>query len=70
MNLILVLQILFLSYGSYTFFIEHVLVFPILYLYYRTCTSISDKEVPVGTTKHFTCTKVPVGTPEQIQRYP
>ena len=67
--LILVLQNLFLSYGSYTCFTEHVLVFQILYLYYRTCTCILDKEVPVGTTEHFTCTKVPVGTPEQIQRY-
>ena len=69
-DLILVLHNLFLSYGSYTCFTEYVLVFQILYLYYRTCTCISDKEVLVGTIEHFTCTKVPVGTPEQIQRYP
>ena len=69
-DLILVLRSMYLYFRSYTCITEHVLVFQILYLYYRTGTCISDEEVPVGTTEHFTCTKVPVGTPEQIQRYP
>ena len=46
-----------------------ILVLQILYLCYRTDSCILDKEVPVGTIEYFSCTKVPVGTPEQIRRY-
>ena len=42
----------------------------ILYLYYGAYSCISDTEVLEGATEHFTCTKVPIGTTEQIQRYP
>ena len=42
---------------------ELILGFRILYGAY---SRISDKEIPVGITKHFSCTKVPVGTTEQI----
>ena len=55
MERILVLQSLFLSYGSYTGITEHVLVLRILYGAY------SGTKLPVGTTQiHYT--KVPVGT--------
>ena len=33
---------------------------------YGAYSRISDTEVPVGATKHFTCAKIPVGTTEQI----
>ena len=62
------------DYGTYTGISEHILVLQnlylytglililqILYWYYRTYYCISDIEVPVGTTEHFTGTKVPVG---------
>ena len=41
LDLILVLQSIYLSYGSYTCITEHVLVLQILYLFYRaySCTS-------------------------------
>ena len=61
-KLILVLQSLFLYLRSYTYIMEHILVLQILYLYYGAYSCISDTEVLVGTTEHFTCTKVPVGT--------
>ena len=54
---------------SYMYITELILVLQILFWCYRTDYYISDKEVPVGTIEYFTCTKVPVGTPEQIQRY-
>ena len=56
-ELILVLRNLYLCTGL-------ILVLQILYLCYQTDSCISDKEVPVGTIEYFTCTKVPVGTPE------
>ena len=55
MDLILVLQSLFLSYGSYTCVTKLILVFQILYGAY------SGTKVPVGTT-HIHYTEVPVGT--------
>ena len=69
-ELILVLQSLFLYFRSYTFITEHILVLQILYLYYGAYSCILDTEVPIGTIEHFTCTKVPAGTTEQIQRHP
>ena len=67
------------DYGTYTGISEHILVLQnlylytglililqILYWYYRTYYCISDTEVPVGATEHFTGTKVPVGATEQI----
>ena len=42
---------------------ELILGFLILYGAY---SRISDREIPVGTTEHFSCTKVPVGTTEHI----
>ena len=62
-ELILVLRSIYLSYGSYTCVTELILVFQILYLFYQyrsTRRYYGD----------FTCTKVPVGTTEQIQGYP
>ena len=81
MDLILVLRILYLCYGAYsgakvpvgTTQIPYtevpicttglILILQKLYLFYR-----------YGSTRRyyrdFTCTKVPVGTTEQIQRYP
>ena len=56
-------------FRSYMYITELILVLQILYLCYQIDSCISDKEVPVGTIEYFTCTKVPVGTPEQIQRY-
>ena len=41
-NLILVLQSIYLSYGSCTFITEHVLVLGILYLFYRTYYCLMD----------------------------
>ena len=38
-------------FGSYTCLTEHILILRILYLYYRTYTSFTDTEVPVGTTE-------------------
>ena len=67
-ELILMLQSLFLSFGSYTCMTEHILVLRILYGAY------SDTKVPIGTTQiHYT--EVPVGTTElililPIQEYP
>ena len=61
-ELILVLQSLFLYLRSYTYIMEHILVLQILYLYYGAYSCILDTEVPVGTTEHFTCTKVLVGS--------
>ena len=62
-DLILALRSIYLSYGTYTCITEHILVLLILYLCYG-----------YGSThryyRDFTCTKVPVGTTEQIQRYP
>ena len=49
-------------YRTYSCLADLILVLP-------TDSCISDKEVPVGTIEYFTCTKVPAGTPEQIQRY-
>ena len=54
-ELILVLRNLYLYTGL-------ILILRILYWHYRTYYCISDKEVPVGTTEHFTGTKVPVDT--------
>ena len=40
-------------------FTELILGFPILY---RAYSIISDREIPVGNTEHFSSTKVSVGT--------
>ena len=56
-DLILVLQSLFLYFESYTCITELILALRNLYLCYRAYSYILDTEVPVGTT-------------EQIQRYP
>ena len=61
-DLILVLRILYLYYGFYTCLKDFILVLRSLFFSCRSYTCISDKEVPVGTTEHFTCTKVLVGT--------
>ena len=42
---------------------ELILGFRILY---KTYSRISDREIPVGITKHFSCTKVTVVTTKQI----
>ena len=63
-------EVLLRYYGTYFGIVELILVLRILYLYYGAYSCISDTEVPVGTTKHFTYTKLPIGTIEQIQRYP
>ena len=81
-DLILVLQSIYLYFGSYTCIMEHVLVFQILYLYYRAYTCISDLILVLqsiylyygyGSTRRYyrTDTEVPVGTTELIliQRY-
>ena len=58
MELIFVLQSIYLSYGSYTCVTELILVFRILFVCYGTYTCT---KVPVGTT-HIHYTEVPVGT--------
>ena len=63
-------EVLLRYYGTYSGIAELILVLRILYLYYGAYSCISDTEVPEGTIEHFTCTKVPIGTTEQIQRYP
>ena len=40
--IILVLQSIYLYFGSYTYITEHILVFRILYLYYRAYTCLTD----------------------------
>ena len=58
-DLILTLRNMYLSYGSYTCFTEHILVLWILYrAYFGT-------KVPVGTTQ-IPYTAVPVGTTRLI----
>ena len=100
-DLILVLRSLFLYFGSYSCILDLILVLWILYLCYGAysgtkvpvgTTQIPYTEVPIGTIglililqnlylfyryestrryyRDFTCTKVPVGFTEQIQRYP
>ena len=59
---------MYLSYGSYTFFTEHILVLRILYRAY------SGTKVPVGTTQ-IPYTEVSIGTTGLIlillvQEYP
>ena len=44
----LVLHNLYGSYGAYTGVSEHILVFRILYVYYRTYTYFTDTRVPLG----------------------
>ena len=70
--LILVFWILFLYFRSYTCITELILVLQNLYLRYRANSCISDTEVPVGTTKQFIGTKVPIVLQNRfiIQRYP
>ena len=58
MELIFVLQGIYLSYGSYTCVTKLILVFRILFMYYGTYTCT---KVPVGTT-HIHYAEVPVGT--------
>ena len=59
-------EVLLRYYGTYSDIAELILVLRILYLYYGAYYYISDTEVLEGTTEHFTCTKVPIGTTEQI----
>ena len=75
---ILVLQNLFLYIGSYTCITEHILVLRILYLCYGAYSCILDLILVLrsiylykSTRRYYTdstCTKVLVGTTEQIQR--
>ena len=48
--LVLVLQNISLSYGSYTSITELILVLRILFLYFGSYTYLTDTGVPVGTT--------------------
>ena len=59
---ILVFRILYLYYGTYTCIAELILILQNLYLFYRYGSTSRNY-------RNFTCTKVPVGTTEQIQRY-
>ena len=75
--LILVLRSISLSYGYYTCIIELILIFQILYLYYGSYTCITDLIfvfqnlfLCYRTYSCITDTEVPVGTTEQIERYP
>ena len=58
-DLIRVLQNIYLSYGSYTCITGLILV---LWILYGAYSRISDTDVPVSTTEHFTCANIPVGT--------
>ena len=82
-DLILILQSIYLYLESYTCITELILIFRILYLYYRAYNCISDFILILrnlylfyryGSTRRyyrdFTCTKVLVGTIEQIRKYP
>ena len=62
---ILILRILYWSYGTWTCISDLIHVLQSIYLSYGSYTG-SDTEVPVGTTEYFTGTRVPVGTTEQI----
>ena len=79
MDLILVLQSLFLYFRSYTCITELILVFRILFLYFGSYTCIAELILILqnlylyyryGSTRryyrNFTCTKVSVGTTELV----
>ena len=71
-ELILVLQILYLFYRTYSCISDLIRVLWNLYLYKSTRRYYSYS-LYGGTRRYyrdFTCTKVPAGTTEQIQRYP
>ena len=55
----LILKTDFYLFGTPVGVTELILGFLILYGAY---SRISDREIPVGITEHFSCTKVPVGT--------
>ena len=80
---ILVFRSTYLYFRSYTCITELILVLRNLYLYYRSCAYITRLILILQNLylyyrhrstrryyRDFTCTKVPVGTTKQIQRYP
>ena len=50
-ELILVFQILFLSYRAYTYLTDLILTLRNMYLSYRSYTYFKDTGIPVGTTE-------------------
>ena len=51
LRILLVLRSISWSYGTYTGISEHILVFRILYMYYKTYTCLIVTGGPIGTTE-------------------